>query len=116
MWAHGADTAALPASHKGTHGHSRGSRGSRGCTPGRWSPYSQGGSGIRHPLHRAGPGHPGGHRHRLQGTQSQALDAYGWPPAPLRLHLGPLLTTAVGVAMVARPAAVTVRAIKLRSA
>ena len=80
-WAHALPR---PPSRQGTHGHSRGSRGSLGCTPGRWHPRSWGGSGTPRPPHTAGPGHPGGRRRRLQRTRGQALGACGWPSHPAR--------------------------------
>lgn len=99
-WACGGDTPALPAPRTGTHGHSRGSRGSRGCTPGRWCPRSLGGSGTSRSPCRAGPGNPGGHRCRLQGTGVRSR-ACGRSSCSPQAPSSPLLTAAVRVAMVA---------------
>lgn len=72
----------IPCSH--THGCSRGSCGSRGCTPGRRRPCSQHGSGTSRLPRTAGPGHPVGRRCRLQATRGQALGIRGWPSGSTR--------------------------------
>lgn len=102
-----------PSPSQGTHGHSRGSRGSRGCTPGTWLPRSPGGSGTARPPHTAGPRSPGGHRRRLQRTWGHALGTCSGPPPCPEPHQSHSLTVALGVAVVAQVAAVTVGAVEL---
>ena len=111
-WNAGTHTPARPAPRGDTHGHRQGSRGNRGCTPGRWCRRSQGGSDMSRPHHRAGLGPRGGCSCRLQGTQGQAPGS-AVAHLPFPLGPGPLLTAAVRVAMVAWTTAVTVGTIKL---
>lgn len=102
-----------PSPHQGTHGYSQGSRGSWGCTPGRWLPRSRDGSGTARLPHTAGPRSPRGHRHRLQRTWGHALGTCGGPPPCLEPHQSHPLTVALGIAVVAQATAVTVGAVEL---
>lgn len=61
---------ARPASREDTYGHRRGSRGGRGCTPGRRRPCSRGGSDTARLPRRPRPGRPGGRSCRLQAAES----------------------------------------------
>lgn len=102
-----------PASCRDTHGHRRGSRGSQGCTPGRWCLCSQGGSDTPRLHCRAGPGPPGGRSRRLQETGPAMGTGVALLHPPPGVCRPPSLTSAVGVAVVAGATAVAVRAVEL---
>lgn len=103
-----------PASSLGTHGHSWGSHGSRGCIPGRRCLCSRGGSGTNLLPRRAGPGLPGDRRCTLRGNNGVRPWRHVGGRAPS--CPGPLLTLAVGETVVARVALVTMRSSKPRLA